>query len=216
MLRHFRTRIFYKLLAVVSPRTRSKRMELFVSALNLKPGMRLIDLGGAPEFWDDLKPALNITVVNLPGVSKTLTPKSHHTIEMVEGDATDLGQYQDNSFDIAFSNSVIEHVGGPDYEARFARETRRLAAAYWVQTPSIWFPLEAHSGIPLWFLLPAFVRRAFHRRWEQKLPAWNEMIAGTVVISKKDFQAYFPDATLRTERVFGIPKSYYAFRTVDR
>ena len=185
---------------------------MFLRALDVQPNMRIIDLGGTPGFWSQIDTPLDITVVNLPGVCEPAVDNSHHKITLIEGDATDLQQFPDMSFDIVFSNSVIEHVGGAANEARFAKEVRRLAPAFWVQTPSIWFPLEAHTGIPLWWFLPKFVKLSLHKRWKRKLPAWNEMISGTVVIRKTAFRKYFPDATIYTERLIGIPKSYYAFR----
>jgi len=39
------------------------------------------------------------------------------------------------------------------------------------------------------------------------------MVQGTTVISRKKLQSYFPDGTLITERVAGIPKSYTAYRS---
>ena len=116
--------------------------------------------------------------------------------------------------DFVFSNSVIEHVGGAARRAQFAREVRRIGRSYWVQTPSIWFPIEAHSGMPLWWCYPQGMRNWILRRWREKLPAWTEMIEGTTVVKRAELQKLFPDAEIKVERVFGIPKSYIAFKTV--
>lgn len=106
-----------------SARMRARRTERFVRALNLKGGERVIDLGGAPSIWRDVPTPLKIVMVNLPGAIET-DPDSPHDIIYVEGDACHLAQFADGSFDIAFSNSVIEHGGGPRNWAAMAREDR--------------------------------------------------------------------------------------------
>ena len=186
-----------------------RRLSLF----DLKPGAKVIDLGGTSRIWQFVETPLDITIVNLPGIDVEAPDQSHHKFTFVEGDATRLDRFADNSFDLVFSNSVIEHVGGPANERAFAGEVRRLAPAYYVQTPSIWFPLEAHSGVPFWWALPRSARERIIRRWKEKLPAWAEMIDGTTVIRRPTLQAYFPDGTILTERVAGLPKSYSVFRT---
>ncbi|WP_255695553.1 methyltransferase domain-containing protein [Rhodohalobacter sp. 614A] len=55
--------------------------------------------------------------------------------QYVQGDALDMHMFEDKSFDVVFSNSVIEHVGSFENQRRFADEVRRVGKAYWVQTP---------------------------------------------------------------------------------
>lgn len=188
-------------------------MASFIREMGLSGGERIIDLGGAPGSWRYIPFPLKIVIVNLPGAVER-DPNTHHEIEYIEGDACDLSQYADGSFDIAFSNSVIEHVGGPEKRAALAREARRLAPRYWVQTPSIWFPIEAHTYLPFWWFYPPFAKRAFIRRWRRTLPAWCEMIEGTTVLSRAEVRGLFPDARILTERSFGLTKSYIAARTI--
>ena len=153
---------------------------------------------------------LNITIVNLPGETGDKMP-SHHKLRFVEGDACNLPYFKDNSFDLVFSNSVIEHVGPDEKQAAFAHEVRRLARSYWVQTPSIWFPIEAHTGMPLWWWYPDSVRHFFLNRWRAKLPAWSDFIAETRVLSRARVEELFPNAGIHVKSVAGIPKSYAAF-----
>lgn len=207
-----RLRLFQRLLRVVSPAARRERMK-YLRLLDLNTGAKVVDLGGACEIWQFMDTPLEITIVNLPGVDVQKPSASHHKFHFVEADATDLGMYSDDEFDLVFSNSVIEHVGGKDRQAAFAGEVRRLAPAYYVQTPSIWFPLEAHSGMPFWWALPKSARNWLIERWRKKVPAWTAMIEGTTVITRKSLQSYFPDGKILTERFVGIPKSYAVLRS---
>jgi hypothetical protein len=159
---------------------------------------------------------LNLTILNLrdffgEGVSwKCNGERSHHSVTYVEGDACCVS-LPDRSFDIVFSNSVIEHVGDADKQAAFAGEVRRLGTGYWVQTPSPWFPLEAHTYLPFWWFYPSALRRFILERWRTNLPGWADMLAETRVLSKADLRRLFPEARIATERILGIPKSYTAF-----
>lgn len=210
-MRYWRIKAFNALLATVQPLARSSRMKA-LKVLDLKEGDRVIDLGGTVEIWEHVETPLNITIVNLPSLEQRKDVKSHHSFKFVVGDATDI-QFEDNSFDVVFSNSVIEHVGGKEKEAMFAREVRRLAPRYFVQTPSPLFPLEPHTGIPFWWAMPEAMRQWLIKRWEETLPDWVEMVKGTTFISKSSLREYFPDARIGTERIVGIPKSYFAWRT---
>src|SRR6516162_3151936 len=131
-------------------------MEAFMRMLEIRPGIRVLDLGGSPLFWNDVPVPLDITILNLPGGVQSFelnaARTSIHTFHYVEGDACNVHQFADRSFDVAFSNSVIEHVGPQEKQEAFAREVLRLGKSYWVQTPSAWFPIEAHSGLRFyWF-----------------------------------------------------------------
>jgi hypothetical protein len=206
-----RLRLFQRLIKVVSPATRRRRMK-HLEGFNLRPGDKVIDLGGGCEIWQFVETSLDITIVNLPGAGVRVPAETHHKFHPVEGDATDLSAYRDNEFDLVFSNSVIEHVGAEGRQAAFAREVRRLAPTYYIQTPAIWFPLEVHSGVPFWWAFPQWARSRLIERWRAKVPAWAEMIEGTRVIKREKLQALFPDGTITTERFAGIPKSYEVLR----
>jgi hypothetical protein len=74
----------------------------------------------------------------------------------------------------------------------------------------MWFPIEAHNGMPLWWFYPRRLRRALIERWRPKLPEWTEMVENTDIVSKSEFRILFPEANIVVERVLGIPKSYIA------
>jgi len=210
IIRYLRFNVFTKLKQPFSDWARVRRMQQLLRTLNLREGMCVLDLGGRYEIWSHpFIPALNITILNLPGAIEKST-ESQHNFRYVEGDGCNVEGVGDQTFDIVFSNSVIEHVGGPARREAFANEVRRVGKSYWVQTPSIWFPIEAHNGMPFWWFYPAFLRNWLIERWRRKLPAWTEMVEGTTVIKRSELERLFPEATVLVERVLGIPKSYSA------
>lgn len=209
LLRYFRFYSFQRILQPFQRWARRRRMRLMVQSLGLTPGTRVLDLGGQPGTWDhEFVPPLDITILNLPGIAEQRAGFRAHRLAYVEGDACNALQFQDKEFNVVFSNSVIEHVGGPERRARFAREIQRLGRSFWVQTPSIWFPVEAHTGMPFWWLYPQSVRALILRRWQEKLPNWTDMVRGTTIVRKSELKRLFPNARIMVERVLGVPKSY--------
>ena len=209
-LPELRFELFRALLRPFSRRTRGKRMRSYVSLMRIREGMAVLDLGGQPEIWNGVGPALDITILNLPGVADTAA-KSHHRIHYLEGDACRVDGFESDQFDTVFSNSVIEHVGPEARQTAFANEVRRLGRSYWVQTPAKWFPIEAHCGMPFWWFYPAWLKRRFLESWRRRLPAWTRMVEETRVLTRRELQRLFPEATILVETYLGIPKSYVAY-----
>jgi hypothetical protein len=213
-----RIKIFYRLLPHFSALARRRRMENFMRMLDIKPGTRVLDLGGSTSIWENVPVPLDITILNLPGAIPSSELDSFdagtgiHKFHYIEGDACNVQCFPDRSFDLTFSNSVIEHVGPQEKQEAFAREAVRLGKSYWVQTPSAWFPIEAHTGMPFYWFYPEQVRAWLLRRSLKKLPAWwTEYIAETRVLSRRTMVELFPNARVHVEFFLGLPKSYIAY-----
>ncbi len=200
-----------------SNRMRSKRFAIFERLAAGRPGpLRIIDIGGTSTFWEHRGWAerewVQITTVNL-----FAEPRKHPNILPMKGDATNLKEHGDKSFDIAFSNSVIEHLFTLDAQRAMAREVRRVAKAYWVQTPNYWFPMEPHFHVPGWQWMPKSVRVAMIRRWRcgWRGPCPDPVAARLLVeevrlLSRRELRELFPEATLWSERFIGFTKSFVA------
>ena len=57
--------------------------------------------------------------------------------------------FDDNSFDVATSNAVLEHVGSFKHQALFVRELCRVARRVFISVPNRFFPIEHHTGVPI-------------------------------------------------------------------
>lgn len=216
-----RLKVFYKMLPSISTCFRVRRMRRLVEIMGIRPGMRVLDLGGTPVIWEHISAPLEITLLNLPGtlsrgMSEILQSPQlrHHTFHVIEGDACSVTQFGDRSFDLVFSNSVIEHVGPPPKQMEFAHEVLRLGKSYWVQTPSMWFPIEVHSGMPFYWLYPGWLRAALMRHWRKHLPSWwADYMDTTRVLSRRRMAELFPNSRTRVDYFLGVPKSYVSYFT---
>ncbi len=214
-----RLRAFYRFLPIVSAFFRRRRMAKFLRTFQIEAGTRVLDLGGAPAIWEHVSVPLDITLLNLPstisaGEFEILQSPGlrHHRFRVVEGDACNVEQFGDRTFDLVFSNSVIEHVGPSNNQAAFAREVLRLGNSYWVQTPSKWFPIEAHSGMPFYWFYPEWLRAALMRSWRKRLPTWwADYIGSTRFLSRRRMVELFPNGQTQVEYFFGFPKSYVSY-----
>jgi SAM-dependent methyltransferase len=81
--------------------------------------------------------------------------------------------FEDDAFDIAFSNAVLEHVGGQEEQRRFVAELCRVARRVFISTPNRWFPVETHTLLPVVHWLPRGARdRALVRLGQ---PDWTHL-----------------------------------------
>ena len=122
------------------PHFRKRRNALFGKIMHPQPTDKILDVGGYPWFWSSLNCPSHITCLNLDALEN-----NHDATKFsyVQGDGRCL-PFGEQAFDIAFSNSVIEHIGSFDEQRRFAEEIRRVGRAYWVQTPNRWFFVVSH------------------------------------------------------------------------
>lgn len=198
-------------LNTVSADARAARMRHFETTIAPKPGARIIDLGGSPRLWRHVQTPLHITILNLAVQPIGKEIPTQHDVEIVRGDATETA-FDSNAFDIVFSNSVIEHVGDATKRRAFAKEVRRLASCYYVQTPCKSFPLEAHTIFPFWWYYPRSVQTRLLDRWRKSRPAYAEFIAHTTAVTEWELRELFPDAEWYVERLAGFAKSNTVFR----
>ncbi len=202
----------------LSNRLRSRRFAMFASlAESLPKPVRIVDVGGTVEFWRQRdwigRDGVEITLVNLEA-----DPSPPAGIRSVVGDATRLDQFADKSFDVAFSNSVIEHLFTFENQMAMAREVRRVARAYWVQTPNFWFPMEPHFHVPGWQWMPVTMRVAMLRRrqcgWRGPCPdreQAEQLVREVRLMTRGEMRRCFPDATIWAERIGGLVKSWVAY-----
>lgn len=189
--------------------------DLFFQNFSKNDPIRVLDVGGASYFWDTSSlpslPNIEIILLNLRQ-EKTEHPK----IKSVVGDATNMPEFEDDSFDLVFSNSVIEHLYTWENQVKMANEVMRVGKKHFIQTPNRTFPMEAHYAIPfaqyfphkmLYFLLT--------KTKMSRLQKWDPIDARQYLdeirlLDQTEMRRLFPKSNMYLEKFMGMVKSISA------
>ncbi|WP_024831333.1 methyltransferase domain-containing protein [Ruminiclostridium josui] len=208
----------------ISYKLRRKRMQLLERLLegvcHDSNGLKIIDIGGTQAFWDCLAPDFisrcTVTLLNLK-----ITAANRDNFISILGDATNMSEFGDKTFDLAFSNSVIEHIGDFEAQKKMAMEVQRVGKMYFLQTPNKHFPVEPHFIFPFFQYLPLCIKVFLISHFnlgpykritdKDKAKALGQSIR---LLTKKELKKLFPSANIYEEKVLGLTKSFivYDFR----
>lgn len=218
------------LLSRITARLKRKRVEMFVRMLSLGPDDIILDLGSedgsylaAHYPWPH-----NIVLADIEEAPMRRGVERFGLKGFVLLPSDGPIPAGDNSFDAVWCNSVIEHLtlqsndltGVSDVEfrrrsderqRRFAREVARVGRRYFVQTPWLHFPIEAHSWLPFVQYLHHHTQvRLAHMLKNLWIKQWSQ---AHCLYDASRLRQHFPDMTmLYVERVLGLPKSLIAVR----
>jgi SAM-dependent methyltransferase len=206
----FLVEAFHKCWHRMSARFRKKREQQFLRLFPPEKFPSLIDIGGLATQWKD--DPRDITILNV-------MPQSAAHCRVIVGDGRNTG-LPDSFFDIAYSNSAIEHVGGWEDQMALACELRRIGRAIYCQTPNRWFPLEVHYQTFFLHWHPRILRNHFVARF---LTGWGwlvrpsrqrvkEYASQVRLLTPAEMKQLFPDCVIQSEKFLGMTKSLIAIR----
>jgi len=190
---------------------RSKRMVQFAQLLRVAPHTSVLDVGGDLFNWSLLPVRPRLTILNV-----SVGAVREREATFIIGDGRRL-PFRDCAFDIAFSNSVIEHVGNAGDQQLFAREIARVGVRYYVQTPNSRFPVEPHVITPFIH----FLTKKWQRRLLRNFTVWGLLTRPTAeycenflrhvrLLDRKQLRGLFPEAQIHQEKFLGLTKSLIA------
>jgi len=208
----------------LSSKFRRKRFRIFqqyLTKLRLNE-TRFLDIGGTQIYWDHInsyfKTNLSPIIVNIEREYIT-----NGIYAGIIGDGKSLSFIKDNTFDLAYSNSVIEHLTDFEDQYEMAYNIKRVAKHYFIQTPAFIFPFEPHFLFPFFHWLPISVRvrlvSKFNLGWFNKCNNYDDakqLVNSIRILKKKELKLLFKDAHIITERLFFIPKSYTLTNMISR
>jgi hypothetical protein len=197
-------------------RSRNLRWKTFRAHFPEIESMSVVDLGGTVDYW----------------MRAPVQPRSVHVLNLQErpsaipdwitvdvADATDPALLsRAGAYDLVYSNSVIEHVGGHQRRKAFAANVAALADRHWIQTPYRYFPVEPHWVCPGMQFLPLSMRARLGLHWPlvHTRPAdMKSAIAAQLSVELLDITAmrhYFPNSQIVYDRLAGLVKSVIAVK----
>ena len=118
-------------------------------------GMKILDVGCGTDGrsvhqWID--PSYHITGIDLYAPEEVSI--GHPNFTYKQQDARDMSCFEDQSFDLAISVGMMEHIGHlPDLN-KMAQEIHRIAKEYVIVVPYRYALVEPHFKFPIFQLLP--------------------------------------------------------------
>lgn len=178
--------------------------------------MHVVDIGGRVDTW--LRAPVRPRHVTVLGFE----PEGADRIGWIDAhyaDACDLpAALRGLRADLVYSNSVLEHVGGPERRRRFSETVEALGDSHWIQTPYRYFPIEPHWLFPGFQFLPRPAQVAVGRRWKlvHTLNPDRRAVLDSVLevdlVGITEMRHLFPESVVQRERVLGLTKSIIAVR----
>jgi predicted SAM-dependent methyltransferase len=200
-------------------RFRKQRFQFFENLLKSnfegKFPVKILDIGGMVHFWkdQDLLKSCKVEIIMLNLSAEEVQIKG---LSSMAGDATDLSQFADGSFDLVFSNSVIEHLYTWENQQKMAKEAMRVGKKFFVHTPNRHFFMEAHYALPFVQYLPKNLTRFLLTKtnlsrgaqWDPKEA--QQYLDEIRLLTYSEMKTLFPGAKIYNEKFFGMNKSFSA------
>lgn len=195
---------------------RKKRLKYFYELIQGIPQpVKILDIGGTENFWEQMGIAGNddfeITILNT--AEPAIAAKDN--LKFLKGNAVDIGIFADKSFDVVFSNSVIEHIPCREDRWKMAKEITRVGKKYFVQTPNYYFPFEPHFLFPFFQFLPVCIKmlllKNFDMGWFKKCADDNEaleLLKNNQLLKLTELKKYFPLCKIIKEKFLFLNKSF--------
>lgn len=164
-------------------------MKLFYDLIHPTEDTTVLDVGAeinpngdrGLQLIDSYQWKSRLSAINLSSQHTDEIKRYYPEIDARVGDACNL-PWPDKSFDVVYSNAVIEHVGNLDQQHKMAAEIMRVGKSWFVTTPNRWYPYEFHMRLPFVTWLPGH-----GYLWAGRIMSYNHVKKKYVYGIKQEF-----------------------------
>lgn len=200
------------LFSKLSQKSREKKIELFWQEIKPTENTQILEIGSevCPEqtsqkqFLDNYPWKENVTALNFNPLHIEKINEIYPQVKAMCGDACNL-PFEDNSFDVVFSNAVIEHVGNYEKQKQMAKEIMRVSKSWFVTTPNRWYPFEFHLRLPFVTWLPGqcylSIGRVVHYSHVKKKYVWFKKGGNFNLLSVRQLKELFENSKVIKVRI---------------
>ncbi|MCP6757350.1 MAG: methyltransferase domain-containing protein [Fischerella sp. CENA71] len=146
----------------ISGWNRRRKWQLFLNAIQPTAETTILDCGFSDKEFSQTDNFLEKNYPYPDQITALSTDKSQEfkarypQIKTIVYDGK-IFPFPDQSFDVCWSNAVLEHVGNQERQILFLKEINRVAKVAFITTPNRYFPIEVHTRTPLLHFLPKTV-----------------------------------------------------------
>jgi SAM-dependent methyltransferase len=201
-----------RLLLYFHRKSREQKHRIFLTRLRPTPEMRILNVGAtgahlglAEQFESFYKHRSRIVGGGISFAEAQDYRHSFPGVEAVVFDGCAL-PFPDQSFDIVYSNAVLEHLPSPAHVERFAAEVQRVGKGWFVTTPNLWYPIEPHYHLPFVQFLPEESQRKLVKALG-KVPYENLRL-----FTKREMSRLFAAGEVIASRITFYPETLIAYR----
>ncbi len=152
----------------ISKFNRKRKWDTFLDHIKPTSSTRVLDVGFSDNECSETDNFIekhypfpeNLTALGLEEPKNFR--RSYPRVDCVQYDGNGF-PFSDQSFDVCWSNAVIEHVGSHEQQGAFIREIDRVAGLAFFTTPNRYFPVEVHTRTPLLHFGPKRIFEAYLR-----------------------------------------------------
>ncbi len=202
--------------------SRERKMERFYEAFKPDEKTRILDVGAEIAFSavrglqliDFYQWPHNLTALNIDETHIGRVKEKYPDINAVVGDACHL-PFEDNAFDIIYSNAVIEHVGDYRRQRQMAQEIMRVGKNWFVTTPNRWYPFEFHLRLPMvtWLPFHGYLTAGqivSYNHVQRKYKFFQRRHEHLRLMSESEMKACFPQSRIIMQRITFMPETIIA------
>jgi 2-polyprenyl-3-methyl-5-hydroxy-6-metoxy-1,4-benzoquinol methylase len=205
------------LFSSLSEKSRTRKLEILNASFPFDEKTRVLDVGGQVQgaqgqFINQYPHLENVTVVNIRDEHLVAIREEYPQITTRVADARKL-PFDDDEFDIVYSNAVIEHVGGWEDQVAMAREVSRVAKNWFVTTPNRWFPFEFHLRLPFvsWLPAPLLLKAASIYSYDHGQKRYRSGLEQHLrLISRRELAKLFPGSQIHALKITVAPETLVA------